>query len=238
MKSKTWANDGVNVPLSPSPESRDPIPMDPSHDTIDLLLKNKRSKADRRAEAASHLEKSHSSEMNKDSKQEGGSLHRLAQESKPVVENDPTEVAEEAPADSPAIQDESKTDTDWLRSKTSRLLDLIDDNEQNEFTAPAPLPGAPDGENSDTDADVDDTIKELSESKSRMESEKPPGDQGIDANIDMIRNTGRLFIRNLPYNASETDLEPLFARLGKLEEVSDTIFSFSVPLLIHQLCFI
>lgn len=40
-----------------------------------------------------------------------------------------------------------------------------------------------------------------------------------DPNVELARNSARLFIRNLPYDTTETDLEPTFAPFGKVEEI-------------------
>ena len=105
------------------------------------------------------------------------------------------------------------SDADWLRSKTSRLLGLLDDEEQAEL----------------------DRKKEAVRLNGEVQS--PPdqgtasrGDKGIggapvrtpdvDINVDNIRSSARLFVRNLPYDTMEMDLEAIFAPFGKVEEVS------------------
>ncbi|KAI8865774.1 RNA-binding domain-containing protein [Ramicandelaber brevisporus] len=59
------------------------------------------------------------------------------------------------------------------------------------------------------------------------ESDKDDGDKDNkddagneeESAIDKIRDTGRLFVRNLPYNASESDVRELFSKHGPLSEV-------------------
>jgi multiple RNA-binding domain-containing protein 1 len=56
-----------------------------------------------------------------------------------------------------------------------------------------------------------------------------------DPNVDLIRDSARLFVRNLAYDTTDADLQPLFAPFGKLDEVSaHLLFFFSFP---HQLCY-
>ena len=47
-----------------------------------------------------------------------------------------------------------------------------------------------------------------------------------DPNIDLIRNSARLFLRNLAYDTTESDLQPIFERFGKIEEVSTFFLLF------------
>ena len=46
----------------------------------------------------------------------------------------------------------------------------------------------------------------------------------MDADEITIRESNRLFLRNLPYKATEEDLREHFAAYGELEEVSRTQF--------------
>lgn len=98
------------------------------------------------------------------------------------------------------------SDSDWLRGKTNRTLDLQDpDAEPAESKAvqqlPSPIsPGnSPAPPSPDEDADV------------REEKDTQP------SLVDVPN--GRLFVRNLAFSASEQDLESLFSEYGRLEEV-------------------
>ena len=126
------------------------------------------------------------------------------------------------------------SDADWLRSKTSRLLGLLDEDEQADFKThkveePAEPPrrsniesrtaaieniGSEDvmTEPATNDDDDDDAVEDIP----NREEQEPIDDQ----NIDLIRASARLFLRNLAYDIKEDDLQPLFAPYGKLEEVS------------------
>jgi multiple RNA-binding domain-containing protein 1 len=109
---------------------------------------------------------------------------------------------------------EPVSDADWLRSKTSRLLGLLDEDEQAEFDStaqqkpdPSPQPATV------SKADVQHPYDGNTVVESSTEEEE------VDINIENIRLSSRLFVRNLPYDASESDLEPVFSKFGKVEEV-------------------
>lgn len=107
------------------------------------------------------------------------------------------------------------TDDDWLRTKTSRLLGLIDDEDEAIDQVRGPV--APDT----TEHLPSISQEELSEADSLA-----AGDQiqlapdEADRNKAAIQRNGRLFIRNLAYSIQDNDIEELFGSYGNLEEVS------------------
>lgn len=145
------------------------------------------------------------------------------------VEKSNEDVEEDTPVqeETEAAQDEAGpvSDSDWLRSKTSRLLGLLDENEQAEFDqhkAAQPAESSSDVEESRTAAFEDAppppvTDDAAVEDVDAVETtpERP------DPNVDLIRDSARLFLRNLAYDTTDADLQPLFAPFGKLDEVSD-----------------
>ncbi|DAA78075.1 TPA_exp: Uncharacterized protein A8136_5778 [Trichophyton benhamiae CBS 112371] len=168
---------------------------------------------------------------------DSGAIPTAHQEQKPATDaaKEPTEGeddvemhnVETAVTDIPVTEQEAKSDDvdavnvnenpvqqnddDWLRSKTSRLLGLLDDEDEMaaETWKGKPLENATD--QPPVPAKIPSTKAAVEEGESVPEP--PP-----DANIESIRLTGRLFIRNLPYNASEDDLNATFSRFGKIEE--------------------
>ncbi|OTA87862.1 hypothetical protein M434DRAFT_80872 [Hypoxylon sp. CO27-5] len=131
--------------------------------------------------------------------------------SQPQAEMD---VMEESPA--------AATDDDWLRSRTNRLLDLVDD----EDIAPAAalstdLPAIPSNQEEEQPEVVDATVDE----DQVMNDPDPESDLGEsdaetkDEALETVRKTKRLFVRNLPYSATEDDLRSYFKRYGDVEEV-------------------
>lgn len=112
-----------------------------------------------------------------------------------------------------------QNDDDWLRSKTSRLLGLLDDEDE---MAAETWKGKP----SEDAKDHPPVPANTTSTKAAVEEEEGVPEPPPDANIESIRLTGRLFIRNLPYNASEDDLNATFSRFGKIEEVRFPNFPF------------
>lgn len=142
--------------------------------------------------------------------------------------NGPIEILEPA-AQATADSTESKsidqsraapdaTDDDWLRSRTNRLLDLVDPDDLPTSAIPGSA-GNPDETRAETDGN-DGEIAHTSEQSPEdvaMEhvSQEPKGDDAVEA----IRRTSRLFVRNLPYGATEDDLREFFERFGTIQEV-------------------
>ncbi|KAJ5157064.1 Multiple RNA-binding domain-containing protein 1 [Penicillium canariense] len=128
------------------------------------------------------------------------------------------EVAEAAEAESGPV-----SDADWLRSKTSRLLGLLDEDEQAEFeqhkdTEPAES-RSPSKEESRTAAFEKDAPQVATNDEDSVEDVVEPTPEQPDTNVDLIRDSARLFLRNLAYDTTDADLQPLFAPFGKLDEV-------------------
>ncbi|KAH8597506.1 hypothetical protein B0O99DRAFT_592660 [Bisporella sp. PMI_857] len=106
------------------------------------------------------------------------------------------------------------TDDEWMRSRTNRLLDLVDpeDIKTRQGTPPnvaADVVG-------ETMVDTSEGIKEGSpvvEEVAQIEDEQ------LDSVIDAIKATGRLYVRNLSYTATEDELREHFEKYGQIEEV-------------------
>lgn len=112
--------------------------------------------------------------------------------------------------------DQPKSDMDWLRSKTSRLLGLLDDEEAELNSQPA----APTNKTVEPIEEEDnDDIEEMPAAEVPV-AEEPVEEKDYNADIELIRISGRLFLRNLAYDATEADLETVFAPFGKIDEVS------------------
>ncbi|OTB05056.1 hypothetical protein M426DRAFT_320117 [Hypoxylon sp. CI-4A] len=118
------------------------------------------------------------------------------------------------------------TDDDWLRSRTNRLLDLVDDDDvvplaPQSAVAPS-VPSNPELELPEVvDVTVDDD-QEMMDRSPQSETEEPETKTGAEAKddiLDTIGKTRRLFVRNLPYSATEDDLRSYFAKYGEVEEV-------------------
>ncbi|KAI5304824.1 Multiple RNA-binding domain-containing protein 1 [Ascosphaera pollenicola] len=146
------------------------------------------------------------------------------QEQTPPSEDKPDEMKMDAPA--PAAEEQSKDDMDWLRSRTSRLLGLMDEDEENEaITKPQPKVQTYDSDEEDEEPAKGAKVQQhphVEADTSEADEEKKPAEEKRvehDANIDQIQKTGRLFVRNLSYKVKEEELHPLFSPYGKIDEI-------------------
>lgn len=106
------------------------------------------------------------------------------------------------------------TDDDWLRSRTNRLLDLVDPDDLPPSATTLPKNGS--AEHHDVPAYVSDgPTQETALDDVAGETETT----GEGSAADAIRRTSRLFIRNLPYSATEDDIRSALERFGTVEEV-------------------
>lgn len=117
------------------------------------------------------------------------------------------------------------TDDDWLRSRTNRLLDLV---ESGDLATPPSLGMDAPVSNSvrnepypAVELSQHDVVAEATETAASLEDtttkEQPETD--FDQIVESIKATGRLFVRNLPYTATEDDLRKHFQQYGDLQEV-------------------
>lgn len=107
-------------------------------------------------------------------------------------------------ADHPQLN-ETKSDSDWLRGKTSRVLDLTGDVGIQPFVGP------------DTSREDDASA---SSGYDELDTKMPAPAPEVQHEVDEVLPSGRLFVRNLPYGANEAEIESLFSRSGKVNEVS------------------
>ena len=125
------------------------------------------------------------------------------------------------------------TDSDWARSRTSRLLGLLDEDEEE---AAAQKLERDELVSSDEDHEPEKSLVE-GHRKVQTESSIPmalvdevatsPTEHIFSADSESVHSSMRLFVRNLPYDVKEEDLEAQFRSYGNLEEVSGHIKSSS-----------
>ena len=117
------------------------------------------------------------------------------------------DLSQEAPKE-PFDKSLAASDADWLRSRTSRLLGLVDDNDL-QTTAP---PGDAQTDNAAL-SEVPELVKEGSVSETSVQMEKE-----VQIEEDVFENqasgNGRLFVRNLTYTTTEEDLRKHFEDEG------------------------
>lgn len=150
---------------------------------------------------------------------------RIPTEPKPAV-SEPVAAAEEKnPVTEPVAPD--ATDDDWLRGRTNRLLDLMDpDDIPVGQEAPASKDADPVADpvaESNLDVPKSDNLEEAPEAEEEWEG---IDDETPEPVIEAIKSNGRLFVRNLPYSATEDDLREHFAPYGALNEVQVSPCSF------------
>ena len=133
-------------------------------------------------------------------------------------ENQPEEQPWEGIAGDADNVGKPKSDTDWLRRKTKRTLDLLDEPEVETACQNMEPVGTDALEQEDTD---DDIHPEQPRSKTLHTPEEP---QTSSASVP----NARLFIRNLPFDTREAELRAVFAPHGRISEVSSAFF-LSVP---------
>ena len=106
------------------------------------------------------------------------------------------------------------SDADWLRSRTSRLLGLEDDKDES-----ARSPVEDEDELPSDDVQRKDTPKSPEPREDEHHGQDVDEEGQGDTDENAARATGRLFLRNLPYDVSEDDLRSRFQSFGSLQEV-------------------
>ncbi|RVD86793.1 uncharacterized protein DFL_005050 [Arthrobotrys flagrans] len=128
---------------------------------------------------------------------------------------EPTEpaVEVEAGADSEVLPDVAVdtglSDADWLKAMTSNKLETTE--------PPADEKANKEGSSDEWGGIDDDAEMEDAPETEEAEVEAPKSEAELA--IEKIEETGRLFVRNLSYSITESELEELFSPFGELEEV-------------------
>lgn len=160
----------------------------------------------------------------KDSSPDDGEVHQQSAD----LANEAEIVPEQTLAHTSTKDEAAVSDADWARSRTSRLLGLLDEDEDNEEDLHKDVADrATASPASDREPEKGETGKrQAAESQNSMP--KPPSDnaEGRSPDVERVRSTMRLFVRNLPYDVKEEDLEVVFEPYGSLEEVSSRRFRF------------
>jgi multiple RNA-binding domain-containing protein 1 len=126
------------------------------------------------------------------------------------------DMSEELPA-ALAVEAGPVTDADWLRSRTNRVLDLVEDDDD----IPPPPPVAK--EDTNMTEDQPEAEAEVAQPEA-VPAEEAQDEDAAPTEEDKVRQTGRLFLRNLHYDITEDDIREQFAKFGTLEEVGFQFF--------------
>lgn len=128
------------------------------------------------------------------------------------MEDEPAQEAQMAPQEEGPV-----SDADWLRSRTNRVLDLEDGDNRPHVAQSATKPPNPNIE--------DDAPPETqNEEQGLPDTAEDDGATAEPSEEEKIRQTGRLYLRNLPYDVQDDDLRDHFSKYGALEEVSSHLF--------------
>ncbi|KAJ4998126.1 Multiple RNA-binding domain-containing protein 1 [Colletotrichum sp. SAR 10_66] len=146
-----------------------------------------------------------------------------------VADPEPDATQEEGAVPAAGVNNNAATtDDDWLRSRTNRLLDLVDDDE---VPQPVPQPSAQRDNQETVGSASAVNHEEPVEPSEKAETESPAGAgdapapsekkaaEDEDDTLATIKRTSRLFARNLAYSVNEEDLRAHFEQFGELQEV-------------------
>ncbi|KAJ4375613.1 Multiple RNA-binding domain-containing protein 1 [Didymella sp. IMI 355093] len=142
---------------------------------------------------------------------------QLAPAPAPAVTTEDVSVTEvdaampDAPDATAAVDQPLTTDDDWLRSKTNRLLDLVEDDDVP--VAPASTPSKPAAEKRDSPVAAGQQLPKPTQSVEEAAVAVAPSEE------DKIRDTGRLYLRNLHFEVAEEDIRTQFSKYGSLDEI-------------------
>ncbi|KAJ2744684.1 Multiple RNA-binding domain-containing protein 1 [Coemansia sp. BCRC 34301] len=99
----------------------------------------------------------------------------------------------------------SMSDMEWLRKHMSSKIDIDDIDEADAKTSTEAIEAGPADTTADDGGEAANNSTDLAVAVASI--------------VSQIQDTGRLFIRNLPYLATEEDLRAAFERFGPLSEV-------------------
>lgn len=122
---------------------------------------------------------------------------------------------------------------EWMRARTNRLLDLVEPDEIR--LEPTPDDSTPDFPEDQVSSAV--TIQKDEASPATTLELRPDEPAHENAVEKKIRETGRLYLRNLSYTTSEADLRETFGAFGTIEEVRYSIFTcnFLLPSMMNPM---
>ncbi|KAF2076035.1 hypothetical protein CYY_002649 [Polysphondylium violaceum] len=134
------------------------------------------------------------------------------------------------------VNDSAVSDLDWLKSKVKDVqdTDMIDnqdeededeDEEDEEEDEEEEKPTKKNKSSSKQDKQEEQEEEQEEEEEEEKEEKEEEQDKKKEIvhkekeEIEDVGDSGRIFIRNLPYTAKEEDLEQLFSKYGKISEI-------------------
>lgn len=123
----------------------------------------------------------------------------------------------EAGGDAPLVAPDA-TDDDWLRSRTNRLLDLVDPNDPGFALRPAAGVSAVPASTHHPPTSVEQEQSAPAPPAGTSGDAPKASQKGRDP-LEQIEETSRLFLRNLSYHVTDDDIRDHFSTFGQLVEV-------------------
>ncbi|CEH17141.1 RNA-binding protein (RRM superfamily) [Ceraceosorus bombacis] len=139
----------------------------------------------------------------------------------PVRSAYPTEEADDAPPikAAAALDDEGLTDLDYMHRRMRRKIGGDDEEEVTNATAKPKEFDQSDSEDGDSVSDAESIIHEEEAARAeKQRQELAVKAQQEQETTDTIMESRRLFVRNLPFTASETELEEFFGQWGAVQQ--------------------
>ena len=130
-----------------------------------------------------------------------------------VVYDDSSQQPEQ---DAEVVMQKPMTDLEWLRSRTSRTFGLVSDSEESETEEKKEEMDDSSNDEEDDKSEVPMPATPPEPEHSDVEEEPTPKTAAAETKI---LKTGRLFVRNLVYGVTESDLREIFSPFGPIEEV-------------------
>lgn len=201
-KTKLWENEGVQLGSADAPvvqpvEDAVVVPEEESDDEYQVITKKPKDSKQKQSEETHTMANASAEEPdNKEKSTEGVDI----------------ELSDAPPGDQGPV-----SDADWLRSRTSRVLDFVEDDEEAPTRSKIPQENTGSGDAIEPAEEQPEASKSSDEELDVAPTEK-----------DKIRQTGRLFLRNLHYDVTEDELRAHFEKSGALEEVRLIMFSFLI----------
>lgn len=116
------------------------------------------------------------------------------------------------------------SDVDWLRSRTNRVLDFVEDDEIPAPPAPSQKPTLEQA--TPRDSHEQHKEPEVNTPLAQVVVEAQDSEVPNSSEVEKIRETGRLYLRNLHFEVTEDEIREHFAKYGSLEEVSYLFFFY------------
>lgn len=118
------------------------------------------------------------------------------------------------------------TDDEWLRNRTNRLLDLVDDDDISPDTIAPARSEQQEQRRPQTEAAPPPSLPSAEDDEEPQPKPEPQATGGKDT-LETIRESRRLFLRNIAYTATEDDLKAYLEPFGDIEEVRTLTFFFA-----------